>query len=291
MRLAVSFAAAAFALSAAASATAQTGAAQSWTRHAAEEVRLRDVAGFVVVTPEDRSDIAMSVVNPGPLPAPETRITRNRLEVDGKLRRDIRSCRVRENNGFEVELRRQGRLNASRLPTIYLRVPRNADVTAGGAVRVHMGPTESLRFRIDGCGDADIERVAGAAEIAVAGAPDVRLYEADRATISVAGAGDVTAGAIRSGLTVSIAGAGDFVAAHADGPTSIAVQGAGDVVIREGTASTLSVAIAGSGDVTHNGAAGRLDAAIVGAGDVRVAQVTGPVTRRILGSGDVIVGR
>lgn len=265
--------------------------AAHWTRQAATEVHIRDLAGFVVVTPEDRTDVAVSVRNPGPLPAPELRLNRGRLNIDGKLRRQIRSCRVRDANGLEVQINRHGRLTAAQLPTIQLRVPRDVELTAGGAVRTRVGPSQSLMLRVDGCGDVDVERVAGAAEISVAGAPDVRLYEAERATISVAGAGDVTVGLVRSGLTVSIAGAGDLVAQRVDGPTSIAVQGAGDVVIRGGSASTLAVAIAGAGDVTHNGSAERLDAAIVGAGDVRVARVTGQVTRRVLGSGDVIVGR
>lgn len=269
---------------------APASVAQSWTRYEAAEATVREAAALVRVTPEERSDIALSIVNPGPLPTPAVRVSRGRLVIDGGLRRQIRSCRV-TGHGFEVTTRRHGRLTASQLPVIELRVPQRAVVAAGGAVRLHMARAESATVSLSGCGDADIVHVEREATIAVAGAPDLRLYEAGSATVSVAGSGDVVVGVVRSGLTVSIAGAGDFIAARADGPTNIALQGAGDVLIRDGRATTLSVAIAGAGDVVHNGSAQRLDAVILGAGDVRVRSVSGEVNRRVLGGGEVVVGR
>ncbi len=265
--------------------------AQTWSRYSdASEVQLRDVAALVRITPENRNDVAIAITNRGPLSAPTLRISGRKLVVDGGQRRQIRSCRVR-GNALEVETRRAGRLQEAQLPVIELRVPQAAVVSAGGAVRMHMGPAQSLRMRLDGCGEADLVRVYDSAEISISGASDLRLYDVGEASISVAGAGDVVLGVVRSGLTASLAGAGDIIAARADGPTNIALQGAGDVVIRDGRATTLSVAIAGAGDVTHNGSAERLDVVIVGGGDVRVREVTGEVTRRVLGGGDVIVGR
>jgi hypothetical protein len=286
------------------SALAGTGAAQTapaaptepasvahhWARYDASEVTLRDVAALVRVRPENRGDVAVSIVNAGQLPAPELRVSRGRLVIDGKLRRQIRSCRV-NGNDFEVVTSRQGRLHTAQLPVIELRVPEHAVVSAGGAVRLHLAPAETAEVALSGCGDADIVSVAGAANIAVSGAGDLRLYDAGQAEVRVAGAGDVVLGVVRSGLTVSIAGAGDFTAARADGPTNIALTGAGDVTIRDGRATTLSVMIAGAGDVTHNGSAERLDAVIVGGGDVRVRSVSGEVSRRVLGGGEVVVGR
>jgi len=278
------------AISAAALAWLAAGAAAAQERYAVRGVTVRDAAALVRVVPEERADVAVSVVNPGPLPAPSVRVSRGRLLIDGQLRRQIRSCRVRGSD-FEVVTSRQGRLSVAQLPTIELRVPREADLSAGGAVRLHVAPAQSARVRLDGCGDADIVRVDEEAEIAVSGAADLRLYEAGSAEISMAGGGDVVVGVVREGLRLSIAGAGDFTAARADGPTNIAVQGAGDVTIRDGRATTLSVAIAGAGDVVHNGSAERLDVVILGGGDVRVAAVSGEVTRRILGGGEVRIGR
>jgi hypothetical protein len=257
----------------------------------ASEVQLRDVAGFVRVIPENRNDIAIGFVNAGVTPAPEYRISRRRLIVDGNLRRQILNCRVVGRDGFEVQTRRQGRLSGAQLPVIELHVPQNAVVTVSGAVRLHVAPAQAAHIRLDACGDADIVRVEDEAEIAISGSQDLRLYEAGSAEVAVAGSGDVTIGAVHDGLTVSVAGSGDVVVARADGPTSIAVQGSGDVTIRDGRATALSVVIAGSGDITHGGAAGSLDAVILGSGDVRVRHVEGEINRSVLGGGEVVVGR
>lgn len=274
-------------------ASAQTpAAAVTWSRYArANEVQLRDFAGFVRVYPEARTDIAVSVANSGPLSAPVFRMAGSRLIIDGGLRRQIRSCRVQSEGGFEVITTRQGAISGARLPVVSVRVPRSAVVTAGGAVRLHMADSDSARVRFEGCGDADIERVAHRADIALNGSGDLRLYEAEQATVAVAGSGDVTLGVARQGLTASLAGSGDLTASRVDGPTNISVQGSGNVLIRDGRATVFSVAIAGSGDVTHGGDAQRLDAVILGSGDVRVHQVNGPVSRRVFGSGEVIIGR
>jgi hypothetical protein len=266
--------------------------ARTLTRFAdATEIQLRDIAGFVRVIPENRNDVAIGYANVGMLPAPEYRMSRRRLIVDGKLRRQIRGCRVSGGAGFEVETTRQGRVSGDALPVIEVHVPQNAVVSVSGAVRLHMAPAQAANVRLSACGDADIVRVEDDAEIAVSGSQDVRLYEAGTATVSIAGSGDVTLGAVHDGLTVSVAGSGDVIAARADGPTSIAIQGSGNVTIREGRATSLSVVIAGGGDVAHGGSAENLDAVILGGGDVRVRHVEGEITRRVLGGGEVTVGR
>lgn len=257
----------------------------------ATEVQLRDVAAFVRVIPENRTDVAIGWVNTGVTPAPDYRVSRRRLIVDGKMRRQIRSCRVNGGDGFEVDTTRLGRLSGASLPVIELRVPQNAVIAASGAVRMHVAPAQALDIRLDGCGDADIVRVEGEAEIAIAGSQDVRLYEVGQASVAIAGSGDVVLGAVHNGLTLSVAGSGDVTAASVDGPTSIAIQGSGDVTIRDGHATSLSVVIAGGGDVSHGGTAENLDAVIWGGGDVRVRHVEGEINRRVLGGGEVVVGR
>ena len=257
----------------------------------ATEVQLRDVAAFVRVIPENRTDVAIGWVNTGVTPAPDYRMSRRRLIVDGKMRRQIRSCRVNGGDGFEVETTRLGRLSGTALPVIELRVPQNAVISASGAVRMHVAPAQDLDIRLEGCGDADIVRVDGEAEIAISGSQDVRLYEAGQASVAIAGSGDVVLGAVHNGLTLSVAGSGDVTAASVDGPTSIAIQGSGDVTIRSGHATSLSVVIAGGGDVSHGGTAENLDAVILGGGDVRVRHVEGEINRRVLGGGEVVVGR
>jgi hypothetical protein len=266
--------------------------APSYSRYErASEVQLRDFVGFVRVRPENRSDVAIAFINSGPVSVPQIRISGRKLVIDGGMRRQVRSCRVLEGGGFTVVTRRQGTLSGNQLPVLELRVPQNVVIGANGAVRMRVGPSVSATIAVDGCGDADIERVQNGAELAISGSPDLRIYEAGSLTASLAGAGEVTAGVARNGLTVSIAGSGDFSAARADGPVNIAIQGAGDVSIRDGRATTMSVAIAGAGDVTHNGSAESLDAVIFGAGDVHVGHVSGAVSRRVIGAGEVTVGR
>ena len=176
-------------------ASAQTAAPSApWGRYAAaRQVELRDVVAIVQVTPENRTDVAVSISNPGPLRAPQMRMRGDRLVIDGAMRRQIRSCTVR-GEGFTVATARNGRLERPQIMTINIRVPQAAAISAGGAVRLHMAPAQSTELRLSGCGDADIERINDEADIAVSGSPDVRVYEAGSATIAVAGAGDVTLG-------------------------------------------------------------------------------------------------
>lgn len=266
--------------------------APSYARYErATEVQLRDVAAYVRVRPENRSDVSVAFINTGPLAAPRISRSGRRLIVDGGLRRQVRGCSVEGASGFEVRTTRNGVLRGNQIPTIELRVPQNAVVSTNGAVRLRMAPAQAATLRVDGCGDADIERIAESAEISISGSPDVRAFDVGELEAALAGSGDLNVGVVRSGLTVSVAGSGEFSAARVDGETNIALQGSGDVLIRDGRATTLSVAIAGSGDVIHNGTAQSLDAAIFGSGDVRVRRVEGETSRNVIGSGEVIVGR
>ena len=259
-------------------------------RYPAIELEMRDLAAVAHVIPEARTDIAVALINPGPLSTPRVNVSQRRLVIDGGLRRRIEGCHTGPGGFFSVDVRRAGRIDSEHLPRLEIRVPQDAVVTAGGAVRLTMDHAQNERISLAGCGDADLAGATNNVDLAVAGGLDLRLFDAGTASVRVAGAGNVILGVVRSGLTISVAGAGDVVAAHADGPTNIAVQGSGDVTIRDGDAPTLSVMIAGSGDVRHGGSAARLDAAILGSGDVHVRSVSGVVSKRVFGSGSVIVG-
>lgn len=254
------------------------------------ELRLRDVVGRIIIRPENRSDISVSIFNAGPLPAPEVRSAGRRVTIDGRLRRQITSCTA-DGGDFAVTLQRFGRLDQTRLPVIEVRMPQTVVVNGNGAVRVHVGRAENAVIRLEGCGEADLESVEETASLIVSGDMSIRAYDVGEASVRVAGTGEVVLGVVREGLAASLAGEGDLTAARVDGPTNIAVQGEGDVTIRGGRATVLSVVIAGEGDVTHNGSAETLDAVIVGDGDVRVRRVDGEINRRVFGGGDVVVGR
>lgn len=263
-----------------------------WRRYLrASEIRLENMAAYVRVRPEERDDVAVAIVNQGPLPAPNLRRSGRRLVIDGRLRGQLLTCTVRGATGFDVRTRRQGQVSGGQLPVIEIRVPLEAVVTARGAMRMHMTAAESAEVSFDGCGDADIERVDDLAQVAVAGDAKMRIFDAGELVAALAGEAQLEARYVRDGATVSIAGAGVFRAARADGPTNIVIQGAGEAAIGEGRAEDMTVVINGAGEVIHNGSAESLDVFIVGAGDVRVREVEGEVSRRVLGAGRVVVGR
>lgn len=264
--------------------------ARIW-RVAGDQLVLRDLAAIVFVLPEPRSDIHVTLLNPGPLADPQVRHAGARVIIDGAIRRGAASCQG-EGGDFAVRVSGRGTFNESLLPTLEVRVPETVSINAGGALRLWVGPARDARINMDACGEIDLASVSGDADIVLSGAGGaVRLHEAGRASVRVAGDGDIELGVVREGLAASIAGVGDITAARVDGPTNIAIQGAGNVSIRDGRADNLSVAIAGSGDVRHDGVVDTLDVVILGAGDVHVRRVEGQITRRVMGGGSVTVGR
>jgi hypothetical protein len=268
-------------------ALAQTPPAdEAWTRYpAASEVRLTDVAAVVRVLPQMREDVSFVVVNPGGLPNPEVRVRGDRLEIDGRLARQIRECHP----DGSVTVRGEGRVPLERLPVIYVRTPADLVLSISGGGSLETAPAETARIAFASCGDAEIGPVNGALDLAVAGSGDVVAGPTGSADVRLAGSGDVILGPVAGGVSVSVAGSGDVAIATVNGPTRIALQGSGDVLIGGGRATELRVAIAGSGDVQFDGVADSLTAAVAGSGDVRVADVTGAVVRRVAGSGAVTV--
>ena len=263
-----------------------------WQRYpAASELQLQNLAAFVRVRPEDRADIAVAIVNPGPLEAPRVRAAGRRLVIDGRQRGQVRGCAVRGVAGFEVDLARAGRLTGSQLPIIEIRVPERAVVSARGAIRLHVTGADSIQLGFDACGDANIERVSEDAEISVSHNASLRVFDVGTLELSLAGEAQALAGYVRDGLTVSIAGPGRFQAARANGPANFVIQGPGEAMVRGGRIEDLTVVINGPGKVEHQGSAESLDAVIVGGGEVRVRDVDGDVTQRVIAGGDVIIGR
>ena len=115
------------------------------------ELRLRDLAARIIIRPENRTDISVSITNRGPLPAPEVRGSGRRVTIDGKLRRQIESCTV-DGGEFDAVIARFGRLEQARLPVIEVRTPQTVIVNGNGAVRMHIGRAENAVIRIEGCG-------------------------------------------------------------------------------------------------------------------------------------------
>ncbi|MGE0046097.1 MAG: hypothetical protein AB7J28_10290 [Hyphomonadaceae bacterium] len=247
---------------------------------------MRDAAALLAVTAEDREDIAVNIEQRGPLPEPRLRRSGDRLIVDGRVGR-VRGC-----DAEDVTLARHGRLTYSQLPIVRVRMPRDAVISISGAVKSHIGPTQSARIALATCADTVLGDVAGPLNLALAGNGNVRGGAVERAELRAAGSGAVTLGAIEQGLIVSIFGSSSVRTGPVrSGDVRIAVQGSGDVIMGGGRSDAMTIFVGGAGEVIFPGAARSLDAVVAGSGDIVVGSVTGPVTRRIAGGGDVIIGR
>ena len=263
-----------------------------------------NAAARVVVIPEARSDIAVTVTR-GSAQLPELQVRRrgNSVEIDGGLKRRIRNCgtqgvgvvrdtgdAVRPDAQWGVEINGVGRVRGSDLPLITARVPMSVSISASGAVLGSVGRSQRLDLSNAGCGDWTVANVAGPMKLSIAGSGDIMAGSARSAQVSLAGSGDVRLANVSEGLEASIAGSGDIRAGSVGGRVNASIAGSGDVVIEAGRVSDVDASIAGSGDIRIEAVAQSLDASIMGSGDVRVAQVIGPVDHSIMGSGSVTVG-
>jgi Putative auto-transporter adhesin, head GIN domain len=276
--------------------------------YAGVQLKVRDAAAVLKIIPEDRTDIAVEIANPGRLVTPSVRLDGTAVVVDGNLGRRVRDCDA-DATSFSVTVNGVGRLEMEELPVITARVPRAADVSVGGAVWSEVGPSQSADLSFTGCGPAKIADVTGELDLRSAGSGSITAGAAGTASVSAAGSGDASVGAVAGKLSVSVAGSGDVEVASLTGPLDVSIAGSGDVTVKGGAVSDsdisiagsggvdivgavakLDVSIMGSGDVTVRGAAQSVDANIMGSGDVQVVSVTGGVQKAVMGSGSVTVG-
>jgi hypothetical protein len=267
---------------------------------AAASVELRHVVAQVTVIPEDRADVAVTVVRADPrLPLRVHEGGGGVTVVDGGSRRQwwrmVMGGQVARCPGFSERASLQvmgvGAFTRDQLPQIVIRTPRQVRVQSHGAVLGSIGRSESLALSIAGCDHWTLANVRGDLDLHDAGSGGVRAGSAGRASVKIAGSGDIALGQVARGLKVGIAGSGDVRAAEASGPLEVDIAGDGDVRVGGGHASAVKVTIAGSGDVDYGGVADSLDVSIAGSGDISVAKVTGTVNKSVAGSGHVTYGR
>jgi hypothetical protein len=265
---------------------------------APHELQIKDAAARVVVIPEARADVAVSVQPGRGLPAPKVRVEGDRVVVDGGaiggrhifgIHIDSINCHGGGRNR-QVNVPGHGWTPVESLPLITARVPLDARVAAGQAVFGEIGPSNSLKLAASGCGDWKVADVKGALELSDAGSGDIQAGVAGYAHVNVAGSGDVRLAQV-GGLETAISGSGDVHASTVNGPIKAAINGSGDVTVDGGQAPKVTVSIAGSGNVKFGGVAGDVAVSVAGSGDVTIAKATGQVSKRVAGSGDVSVGR
>ena len=309
-------------LAAAAMAAAAAAAAPAF---AAPGVQVENAAARLVVIPEARRDVSVSVrQGDGRLPPVRTRAEGERVVVDGGLGDRIQSCGVINFNfgaafrhrhgdpapGQKVMIRGLGLVPIERLPVITARVPMDTQVSASEAVWGEVGPSDRLRLSKSGCGAFRVADVKGDFDLASAGSGDTAVGRTGRMRAALRGSGDLAAGEVSGdadiavtgsgdaklsrvggGLSTAINGSGGVRAEEAQGPVNASIAGSGDVVIEHGRAPAVAARIRGSGDFRFGGEAGSLSAQIAGSGDIHVARVSGPVAKSVRGSGEVYIGR
>ena len=255
----------------------------------AATVEIKDAVARVVIVPEARSDIEVEVLTTNPSLPLQVRTLGDQTIIDGALDRRIKNCysvvgRVR------VHVSSLGDVGYDDMPQILIRTPKDAKVSAGGAVFGSVGKSNSFELNSAGCGDWTVANVAGKMTIRVAGSGDISTGSSGEGVVRVAGSGDVRTGSVAGPLTVEVAGSGDVSSASIAGPLSVKIAGSGDVRVDGGQSSDVVVSVAGSGNVDFEGVATRLRARVAGSGDVHIKQVTGEVSKSVVGSGEVTIG-
>jgi len=249
------------------------------------EVELKNIAARVVVTPENRADVELKVTyGAAKVPVIMVSTKGSTLVADGKLKGRQLNCKA-----SGIDIGGLGSVAAADLPTVYIKVPMDAKVSAGGATYGKVGASQTLEFSEGGCGNWQLGDVTGKAEVNIGGSGDVSLTRSSDVEINIGGSGNFIATSVNA-IEANIGGNGDIMVGQINGPVEINIGGSGNVKLDNGVASKMEVNIAGSGDVRFGGEAKALEVNIVGSGDVRVKSVTGNISKSVMGSGKVIVG-
>ena len=254
---------------------------------AAPSVDIRGAAVRVVVIPESRSRIAVSVIKANPLVPLKVTRRGDKVTIRGDVSHQVSGCPA----GRTVQIRGRGAIAVADLPRVVVRTPWDVHLSAGEAVFGAVGRSASLDLSNLGCGDWVIGNVRGRLKLSQAGSGSARAGAAGTADLSMAGSGSIAIGDIHAGLTAISSSAGNITAASVNGPLSVRVAGSGDIRAKTGKVTDMNASIAGSGDIRFGGTAGTLVASVAGPGGITVAEVSGPVTRRIFGSGEISVGK
>src|SRR5690606_25899533 len=131
------------------------------------ELRIRNIAAFVTITPEDRTDYSVEIDNQaGQLPMPTVAADNGRLLIDGQLRGRVRGCG--EDGSATVRGYGDGEFAAAELPRITIRAPRTLHLDRSGAGTTEVGATQSLELEVSGCSTTTAGDVAGALTMDVA---------------------------------------------------------------------------------------------------------------------------
>jgi hypothetical protein len=292
-------------LAAAAGALVSAGGA-----HAAA-LEIQNAAVRVVVIPEARSDVSVTVVHANPrLPLQVSTGLNGDVIVDGGLGfgwfggRPV-SCGPAGPGGW-MNVWGVGRVAYEDLPQIVARVPMDAQVRSGAAVFGAIGAANRLDLGTAGCGDWVVADVRDRLAVRNSGSARVRTGAAGEMALSMSGSGAIYSLSAARGLDASVSGSGGVRVGQASGPVQARVSGSGGIEVDGGAATTLVARATGSGGVVFKGVAQDVDSdlsgsggvslgevthslgvGISGGGGVQVSQLSGGITARITGSGSL----
>lgn len=250
------------------------------------ELRIRNIAAVVTITPEDRTDFSVEIDNnAGQLPMPTVTTENGRVLIDGQLRGRVRGCG--EDLSANVRGYGDGEFASNEMPRITIRAPRALHLDRSGAGSTEIGATQSLELEVSGCSLTTAGDVAGDLNMDIAGSGNVNTGAAQSLDADIAGSADVVTGAIANGATIDIAGSGSVTMASLTGELNSDGAGSGSVTVQGGAITVASIDLAGSGDVTIAAAVQDLDVSIVGSGGVDVSAAVGNIDAEIAGSGSI----
>jgi hypothetical protein len=275
----------------------------------AQEVQMDGVVARVVVIPESRANLEVTV-QPGGAGFEPVRVRREgqRVVLEGGL--DVNQCKT-NNGGTTLRTRGGRRLQLSAAPLVTIRSPRSLAIsTRRGAVEGQVGPMQNLSLSSGGCSRWRLADVSGQLQLTQSGgsrtvagqARSARLQASGGGSIETGPVGSLDAGASGGGrlqvgtvggpLNADASGGGVIRVASVSGAVTAEASGGGGVSIAGGRSGMLKASASGGGWVDHDGAASGLSARASGGGRVQVASLDGPVRERSeSGGGRVIVGR
>lgn len=251
--------------------------------------RLEYVAAHLTVIPEDRANVDVSVTRGNDrLPAPTVRVDGERVVIDGGLRNRLNGC-MTIMNSTQVRVRGIGNVNTNELPRITLRVPRNLNLSIGGAVWTDIGASSGGSVAHNGCGDTSVGAVSGDLDIALNGSGDVGVTRVGgelHAALNGSGSLDITRADGDAELRLN--GSGDLRVGPVGGAVDALLAGSG--ALRVERARSALVQLQGSGDVDVGDVAGMIDARLGGSGAIDLGSAGEGARITLNGSGDIDAG-
>lgn len=293
---------------------------------AAPTLRIEHAAVNVVVTPEDRPDIRVSVYRPNArLPLTVTQAG-DEVVIDGGLTGFLTSCHG-SGDQLHAFVFGRGDFPLSELPQVRVYAPMNLAIESAGIVHgavthsqtlvidqsacgdwvignvadklvahvsgvgsVHTGASQRADLELSGAGNLFVGPVAGTLAAGLSGTGQLTVRSSGPADLHISGAGRMTTGPITGPLIARLSGTGSLEVANLEGPLDADVSGVGAVKVNNGHAPAVTAQMSGAGRISFGGVADRLSADVSGVGVVEVARVTGPVDQHVSGIGSVKIG-